>query len=1037
MAVTCPKCHSENPETKQFCADCGTQLVPQSKDAHPLATETLQTPIHELTTGSTFAGRYQIIEELGHGGMGRVYRALDLKLNEEVALKLVKPEIALDKGTLERFHNELKLARRVSHRNIGRMYELLEDRGYHFITMEYVPGQDLRGLIKQTGVLTAGKAVSIAKQVCEGLSEAHRLGIIHRDLKPSNIIIDKEGNARIMDFGIARTISGKALTGEGIIIGTPEYMSPEQVEGKETDQRSDIYSLGIILYEMVTGRVPFEGDTPFTVGIKHKTETPKNPRDLNSQISEDLSRLILHCLEKDKGKRYLTADDLKTDLEKTEKGLPTTAFAVPKRKAFTSKDITVKFELKKALIPAFGIIAIAAIALLIWRFLPRKPAALPLSGKPSLAILYFENISGDKNLDTWKTGLTELLITKLSQSKFITVLSSDRIFSILRKLNLAEAKRYSTEDLVNVANEGRATYTLNGTIMKAGPNIVVTLTLQKPRTGEVISPISVESKGEEEIIPKVDELAVKIKSDLNLSSEQISADIDKPAGKITTSSPVAYKYYIEGRKLHYEGEDREAILLMEKAVAVDPEFAMAYRSMAMGYSNLSYKTESRKVLEKAMQFADRISDRERYLIQGDYYRESEKSYDKAIEAYDNLLALYPDDNIGNVNLAILYTNLEEWDQAIKYYNVLIQNKDDSYFPYFNISDPYMAKGLYEKSREVQESYLQNFKDNYYIHVGLSIHHFVQGNYDLALAEVDKMSSLNPSFFINYIARGDIYRDKGDFLAAETEYQKLFGLDEKVAHIYGRYMLAPLYLMEGKYKEAERQISQGLELAEKISDKSWELNFLLASDYMYTRSGRPERALEAANKAWGVALETDSSSGKRTSLWDKGIACLATNSPADAQKAATELKTLVEAGLNKKAIRYYYHLMGLIELQEKNYTSAIEYLERAIGLLPYQHDFGDDHAVFMAALASGYERAGEIDKARQEYEEISRLTCGRFFYGDIYAKSFYLLGKIAEQKGDKNTAIVKFQKFLSLWKDADPGLPEVDDAKKRLARLKGT
>ncbi len=1034
MAVKCPKCGSENPETKQFCADCGTRLIPYAKDIYAGITETMQTPVKELTTGSTFAGRYQIIEELGHGGMGRVYRALDLKLNEEVALKLVKPEVALDKATLERFHNELRLARKVSHRNIGRMYELLEDGGYHFITMEYVPGQDLRGLIKQTGVLTTRKAVSIAEQVCEGLSEAHRLGIIHRDLKPSNIIIDKEGNAKIIDFGIARTIRGKSLTGEGIIIGTPEYMSPEQVEGKEADQRSDIYSLGIILYEMVTGRVPFEGDTPFTIGIKHKSEMPPKPRELNPEITEDLSRLILRCLEKDKEKRYQTADDLKTDLEKTEKGLPTTAFAVPHRETAASREITVKLELKKALIPAVGIIAIAAIALLIWRVLPRKPAALPLSGKPSLAILYFENISGDKSLDTWKTGLTELLITKLSQSKFITVLSSDRVFSILRKLNLAEAKRYSTEDLVKVADEGRANFTLSGTIMKAGPNIVVTLTLQKPRTGEVVSPISVECQGEEEIIPKVDELALKIKSDLNLSTEQISGDIDKAAIKITTSSPAAYKYYIEGRKLHFEGEDRQGILLMEKAVAVDPEFAMAYRSMAMGYTNLGYKEEARKHLEKAMQLVDRISDRERYLIQGDYYRESEKSYDKAIEAYHNFLTLYPDDRIGNSNLAILYTNLEDWDQAIKYLSVQIQNKDDSYFSYFNISEPYMAKGLYEKSREALESYLQNFGENYHIHVGLSIHYFVLGNYDLALAEADKMSSLNPSYYINYMARGDIYRDKGDFLRAEKEYQRLFDLDEQVAHLYGRYMLAPLYLMEGKYAEAERQANLGLELAEKMGDKVWQLNFRLILDHIYNSSGHPEKALEASNRAWAVASETDSSTGKRTSLLDRGTTYLAMNSPAEAQKTAEELKDLIERGINKKAIRYYDLLMGRTELQKQHYSSAIGYFQTAVNLLPYQHDFPDDHAVFMAALASAYEKAGDVEKTLQQYEKISRLTTGRFFYGDIFAKSFYRLGKIADQLGDKNQARENYQKFLGLWKNADPGQPEVDDARKRLAGL---
>jgi len=294
MSINCPKCKSANPESASFCADCGTQLH-SSKDIE--FTETVEAPKEELTTGSTFAGRYQIIEELGKGGMGRVLRALDKKLNEEVALKLIKPEIAKDKKTIERFKNELKMARKISHRNVGRMYELMEERGTHFITMEYVPGQDLKGLIRQTGQLTIGKALSIAKEICEGLEEAHRVGVVHRDLKPSNIIIDREGNASILDFGIARSIK----------------------EGKETDQRSDIYSLGVILYEMATGQTPFKGDTAFTIGVKHKSERPKDPKELNAQIPEDFSQVILRCMEKDKECRYQSAGELLADLEKIEK----------------------------------------------------------------------------------------------------------------------------------------------------------------------------------------------------------------------------------------------------------------------------------------------------------------------------------------------------------------------------------------------------------------------------------------------------------------------------------------------------------------------------------------------------------------------------------------------------------------------------------------------------------------------------------------------------------------------------------------------
>ena len=293
MTIECPKCRINNPDTVKFCGECGTPL--ESGFSH---TQTLETPRTQLTRGTTFAGRYEIIEQLGKGGMGNVYRVFDNKVNEEIALKLIKPEIASDKKTVERFRNELKTARKIVHKNVGRMFDLNQEKDTPYITMEYIPGQDLKGLIRQSVRLAIPTAVSIARQVCDGLTEAHRIGVIHRDLKPSNILIDKEGSARIMDFGIARTVKEKGITGSGIMIGTPEYMSPEQAEAKEVDQRSDIYSLGIILYEMTTGRLPFEGDSALAVAMKHKGEIPSNPTQFNPQITEDLNRVILKCLEK-------------------------------------------------------------------------------------------------------------------------------------------------------------------------------------------------------------------------------------------------------------------------------------------------------------------------------------------------------------------------------------------------------------------------------------------------------------------------------------------------------------------------------------------------------------------------------------------------------------------------------------------------------------------------------------------------------------------------------------------------------------------
>jgi len=255
-----------------------------------------------------------------------VYKAFDTEIKEKIALKLLKPEIGIDEQMIERFRNELKLARKISQRNGCRMHDLNREEGAYYITMEYIVGEDLKRLIRKVGQMSVAKTVSIAKQVCEGLVEAHSLGIVHRDLKPQNIMVDEAGNAKIMDFGIARSISAKGITSAGVMIGTPEYMSPEQVEGNDVDQRSDIYSLGVILYEMVTGRVPFEGETALSIALKHKTEEPENPKDFNPQIPESLSRLIRKCLEKKPERRYDSVQNITRELDIPLEGI------LPKRK---------------------------------------------------------------------------------------------------------------------------------------------------------------------------------------------------------------------------------------------------------------------------------------------------------------------------------------------------------------------------------------------------------------------------------------------------------------------------------------------------------------------------------------------------------------------------------------------------------------------------------------------------------------------------------------------------------------------------------
>jgi len=330
-AVKCLKCHSETPDSMRFCGHCGTSLAIPGKTFDISKTQTLALTPSLLSDGTMFAGRYLVIDDLGKGGMGHVYRVLDTKIDEEVALKFINAEIAADAKIIARFRNELKITRKITHRHVCRMYDLSDDGKSLFITMAYIPGEDLGNMLRRLGRLPLEKAFPIAQQVCEGLAEVHRLGVVHRDLKPKNIMIDREGNAKIMDFGLARTPHGIKLTEVGQVVGTPAFMSPEQVNGETVDQRSDIFALGIIMFAMLTEKLPFEADTTLTLALLHKTHRPPNPSTLNPRVSRELGQVILKCLEVEREKRYQTAQDLLAHLKKIGERFDTYAIQVPDR----------------------------------------------------------------------------------------------------------------------------------------------------------------------------------------------------------------------------------------------------------------------------------------------------------------------------------------------------------------------------------------------------------------------------------------------------------------------------------------------------------------------------------------------------------------------------------------------------------------------------------------------------------------------------------------------------------------------------------
>jgi tetratricopeptide (TPR) repeat protein len=1022
--MKCPKCQTDNTDTARFCSNCAKPLT-SAEDSQPSFTRTLETPVESLTRGTLFANRYEIIEKLGRGGMGRVFRVEDTKLQQEVALKLIKPEIAEDEKTIERFRNELKIARKIRHMNVCGMFDLSESGGTHFITMEYVRGEDLRSFIRRSGQLAVGTTVRIAKQICAGLSEAHKLGVVHRDLKSSNIMIDKEGDVRIMDFGIARALEERGITGAGVIIGTPEYLSPEQAEAGEVDHRSDIYSLGVIIYEMVTGQLPFEGDTPLSIAMKHKGEMPKEPKEFNPGIPDDLSLLIMKCLQKERDHRYQTADSIEFELSNIEKGITTTEIQSPEKMSITDREITVSFSVIKLLLPAALVSIVVIVGFLLWRYVFQKETLILPQGKPSIAVMDFTNKSEEEMLDFWSEGLANLVVTDLDQSRYIRTIPPYELDEISSILGIQDIKNFSSEDLEKLATRAKITYLLNGNYIKQEEVFLIEANFINTATGKISATINLEGTGEESAFSLVDSITKEAKKVLRLSPDEMETDIDEEIGKITTYSPEAYKYEREARRYAYVGESNRAIQLLERAVSLDPEYAGAYLTLSLRYDFIGNQLLENQYKQKAHELSHRLSERDRLYAFGDYSERSKR-----------LLEIYPDDYLANLNLALSCRSNEEWDDSLKYMKVVQKYQSHRASYYESFAEVYRAKGMYSNAQEVLDFYLDNFTEDHYLLASKATNYLCQGKYNEALTELERAMSLLPdtpddadkigNIYRCTERKGDVYLCMGEFIKAEEIYRSLLTGFENFFRIRGRDRLALLYLLQGKMEKSKEVIKEGM----KVEGLS--LNGRLG--YIYLQTHELKNALIEFEKALPITYDERE---QMTLLCSKGRTYVELNELDNALRTAGELKELIESKLYEKATRYYEYLLGLIEVKKGNLSDGIEHLNQAMTLLPFEMGmYGvTDHALFFDAIANAYYMNGDLNNASIYYSRLSNLNTGRIYFGDIYAKSFYMLGKISEEEGDRAEAIEHFNTFLTLWKAADPGTPELEDAKERLKDLR--
>lgn len=548
---------------------------------------------------------YKILEKLGEGGMGIVYKAEDTKLKRMVALKFLPRDLTKEQGAKKRFLTEAQAAATLNHCNIVTVHEIDEHEEMVYIAMEFVQGENLKEKAG-SGPLEIDEVLRLAMQMAGGLREAHERGVIHRDIKSANIMVNEKGQVKIFDFGLAKLKGQTMLTKAGTMLGTAAYMSPEQTQGAVVDQRSDIWSLGVVLYEMVTGEIPFKGEYVQAVIYSILNEEPEPVSSLRADVPVELERIINKMLAKNPAERYQTVGHLLEDV-KTLKEDSTPEVSLSKKE--TSPGIAIKYW-RKSIITAFVILAAAVLLTAFLFVFKKKPGpvgpVIEPGGQPSLAVVYFENNSGDPNLDNWRGAFSELLTIDLSQSKYIRVLRSDELYGIFKRLNLLEAKRYSADDLKNVARNGGVNHILTGSYIKAGDNFKITTMLINANTGETISSLSVKAEGEKEIFAKVDELTREIKSQLKISSSKIAHDADEMIAQITTPSSEALKYYSQGRKYHFSGEYGKSIKMMEKALSIDPQFAKAYSSIAASYQNQGLFSKSHEFRRRAMEYSDRL-----------------------------------------------------------------------------------------------------------------------------------------------------------------------------------------------------------------------------------------------------------------------------------------------------------------------------------------------------------------------------------------------------------------------------------------------
>jgi len=749
------------------------------------------------------ARRYEILKVLGEGGMGAVYKAKDRELDRLVALKVIKPELASNPDILQRFKQEILLSSKVTHRNVVRIYDLGEAEGLKFITMEYVDGRDLRQKLKQEGKLGVDVARDIIAQVFSGLAAAHREGIIHRDMKPGNIMQDATGRVVVMDFGLARTVASDGMTRSGMMIGTMEYMSPEQAQAKNLDARSDIFTVGLIFYELLTGKMPYEADSVVASLLKRSRERAAPVSTHNIAIPRSLSSIVAKCLELEPELRYQSADEALAALDKWQETGVAAALRFPEVRPW-ARDIP---------LPLFGAVT-TVLVLALTGFLLRNKLFGPTGGsaRTPIAVLVadFQNNTQDSLFDD---TLEPMLNVALEGASFINAYNRSTARRLASKLPNPSGKLDENAARLVAVNEGIAVV-LTGSLSNRGDGYAVSVKAVDAVTGKTLTSANANAANKDELLLDIPKIAAPIRKALGDATPE-SVQLGQVAGAFSTSSLAAVHQYGIAMEQLLAGNSQEAIGSFSNAIALDPNFARAYGGMASAYGNLGRTQDAEKYVKLAMEHVDRMTERERYRVRGLYYFAT-SNYPKCIEEYGELLKRFPADDSAWANIAACYLSVRRIPEAVTAAQRAVE---------------IVPKGAVQR-------------------LVLSFYSSYNGDFATGEREAQTALKLNPSSQA-YLALAEAQLGLGQIAQAAQTYQTMEKIDTLGATLAASG-LADVASYEGRYADAVQTLEQGVaaDLAAKNTDSAAEKLATIAQ--LQLLRGQKAPAVATATKAVSIS-----------------------------------------------------------------------------------------------------------------------------------------------------------------------------------------